>query len=106
AVAALVEQGDVLRRRGAGAGDVALVEQNPEQLVVRGGVLRRALDHGAQMLGRLLREAVLREDLGLGEVLGDELEVLAALFRYLLGELKLRLEARRRGRTSRRRPGP
>src|SRR4029079_2460141 len=34
AVAALVEQGDVLRRRGAGAGGVALLEQHPEQLLV------------------------------------------------------------------------
>ena len=61
----------------ARAFDVAFVEQDAEQPLVRGEMLRRALDDGAQMLGRLLRQAVLGEDLRLGQVLGDEVEIVA-----------------------------
>jgi hypothetical protein len=53
--------------------DLALFEKDAEQALVCGEVLRRALEHSAQVFGRLLREPVLREHLGLGEVLGDEI---------------------------------
>ena len=60
---------------------------------------------GAQVFGGFLGQAVLGEDLGLGEVLGDEVEILAAfLVEIGRGLLHGRLEARGGRRCGRRRP--
>ena len=68
-----------MRRHGASAFGIPLIEQDPEEAVVRGKMLWRAIDDRAQMLGRFFSEPVLREHLGLGEVLGDEIEIVVAL---------------------------
>jgi hypothetical protein len=95
ALAAIFEHRGVRLRSSARAFDVALFEQDAEQPLVRRQVRRRAFEDGAQMLGRLLREAVLREDLGLGEMFGDEVEIVARFREILRGDLHRGREMRR-----------
>src|SRR5204862_580424 len=59
-VALLLEKRDIGRSRSARAAGVALIEQNAIQLLVRRQMLRRAIDHLTQVLGRFLRETIFR----------------------------------------------
>ena len=80
-VPCLLQQRNVLIGGGARCVDFPLVEEDAEQFVVTGKMLRSALNDGTKVLDGLLGQTVLGEDFRFGKVLGDEVEVLTALFR-------------------------